>query len=77
MQVEYYPEPLLGYDLNLKGFGLPGKYLAWTEDNWSLTAGDFYDQFGTGVIFRILSMSSSRSPAMMTASMFFSLSRIF
>lgn len=52
MQVEYYPEPLLGYDLNLKGFGVPGKYLAWTEENWSLTAGDFYDQFGTGVIFR-------------------------
>ncbi|MBR6932532.1 MAG: hypothetical protein IKH49_04425, partial [Bacteroidales bacterium] len=52
MQVEYYPKPLLGYDLNLKGFGVPGKYLAWTEENWSLMAGDFYDQFGTGVIFR-------------------------
>ena len=52
VQAEYYPTPLLGYDVNLKGIGLPGKYLAWTDTNWSLTAGDFYDQFGTGIIFR-------------------------
>lgn len=52
LQAEYYPMPLPGYDLNLKGFGLPGKYVAWTDSNWSVTAGDFYDQFGTGIIFR-------------------------
>ena len=52
IQAEYYPEPLLGYDLNLKGFGVPGKYIAWTDRTWSLTAGDFYDQFGTGLILR-------------------------
>ena len=52
LQAEYYPTPLLGYDINLKGIGLPGKYLAWTDRNWSLLAGDFYDQFGTGIIFR-------------------------
>ena len=52
IQAEYYPNPLLGYDVNLKGIGLPGKYLAWTERNWGITAGDFYDQFGTGVILR-------------------------
>ncbi|MBQ3722899.1 MAG: hypothetical protein II851_04240 [Bacteroidales bacterium] len=52
IQGEYYPEPLLGYDLNLKGIGLPGKYIAWTEKNWSLTAGDFYDQFGSGILLR-------------------------
>ncbi len=52
IQAEYYPEPMLGYDMNLKGFGLPGKYLAWTRENWSLTAGDYYEQFGSGIIFR-------------------------
>ena len=52
LQAEYYPTPLLGYDVNLKGIGLPGKYLALTDETWSLTAGDFYDQFGTGIIFR-------------------------
>lgn len=52
LQAEYYPDPLLGYDLRLKGIGLPGKYIAWTDETWGITAGDFYDQFGTGVIFR-------------------------
>ena len=52
VQAEYYPEPLLGYDAGLKGVGLPGKYLAWTDTTWGITAGDFYDQFGAGIIFR-------------------------
>ena len=52
LQAEFYPLPLLGYDAKLKGFGVPGKYLAWTDKHWSLTAGDFYDQFGTGIILR-------------------------
>ena len=52
IQAEYYPEPLLGYDFNLKGIGLPEKYVAWTDRTWSLTAGDFYDQFGSGLILR-------------------------
>lgn len=52
IQAEYYPSPLLGYDSNLKGLGLPGKYLSWTDTCWSITAGDFYDQFGTGVALR-------------------------
>ena len=52
VQAEYYPSPLLGYDANLKGIGLPEKYLTWTDKYWSLTAGDFYDQFGTGIILR-------------------------
>ena len=49
IQAEYYPTPLLGYDLRLKGIGVPGKYLAWTDETWGITAGDFYDQFGTGI----------------------------
>ena len=52
LQAEYYPNPLPGYDLNLKGIGLPGKYIAWTDKQWSITAGDFYDQFGTGILLR-------------------------
>ena len=38
----YLPEPLPGYDLGLKGIGLPGKYIAWTDRSWSVMAGDFY-----------------------------------
>ena len=52
LQAEYYPDPLPGYDLNLKGIGVPEKYVAWTDELWSVTAGDFYDQFGTGLVFR-------------------------
>lgn len=52
LQAEYYPNPLLGYDLSLKGVGLPGKYMAWTDETFGITVGDFYDQFGTGIIFR-------------------------
>lgn len=52
LQAEYYPSPLPGYDARLKGIGLPGKYIAWTDSQFSATAGDFYDQFGTGIIFR-------------------------
>lgn len=48
----YLPEPLPGYDLGLKGIGLPGKYIAWTDRSWSVMAGDFYEQFGTGIILR-------------------------
>ena len=52
LQAEYYPEPLLGYDANLKGIGLPEKYIAWTDRHWSITAGDFYEQLGTGILLR-------------------------
>ena len=52
VQAEYYPNPLPGYDASLKGWGLPGKYIAWTADTWGVMAGDFYDQFGTGILFR-------------------------
>lgn len=52
LQAEYYPEPLLGYYSELKGFGLPEKYISWTGSQLSVTAGDFYEQFGTGLILR-------------------------
>ena len=52
IQAEYYPEPLLGYYPELKGIGLPGKYIAWNWDTFGITAGDFYEQFGTGLILR-------------------------
>lgn len=52
VQLEWYPTPLLGYDPSLKGFGVPGKYVAWTTNTLSLTIGDYYDQFGTGLILR-------------------------
>ena len=49
---EFTEYPLPGYEKDFKGWGVPyfyakGRY-KWAE----LTAGDFYDQFGSGLIFR-------------------------
>ncbi len=60
VQLEYYPHslmglPMEGYENELEGFGwgnLAGKYVAWTDRNFSVTVGDFYEQFGSGLIFR-------------------------
>ena len=52
LQAEWYPDPLPGFDLSLKGIGLPMKYLSWDGGDWKLTAGDFYEQFGSGLILR-------------------------
>ena len=74
-QAEYYPDPLLGYDPELKGFGVPWKYVAWTERHWSLTAGDFYEQLGTGILLRswedrTLGWNNSLGGAKATCSLF-------
>jgi len=52
VQAEYYPDPLPGYSAALKGFGLPEKYISFAMPSWSVTAGDFYEQFGTGILLR-------------------------
>lgn len=52
IQGEWYPSPLPGYDLSLKGFGLPVKYVSYRGSTWSITAGDFFDQFGSGLVLR-------------------------
>lgn len=52
LQAEWYPSPLPGYDLALKGIGLPIKYIGLNGRSWSITLGDFYDQFGSGLVLR-------------------------
>lgn len=52
LQGEWYPSPLPGYDPQLKGWSLPLKYLSWTERTWNVTAGDFYEQLGSGILLR-------------------------
>lgn len=52
LQLEYYPYPLKGYEAELRGIGLTGKYLSWTDRNYSITVGDFYEQFGSGIVLR-------------------------
>lgn len=52
VQAEYYPQVVQGYEKLLNGFALPTKYVAWTDKYFSVTVGDFYEQFGSGLLFR-------------------------
>ncbi len=52
IQAEYYPEVLQGFQSAMQGFAVPMKYLSWTDSNYSVTVGDYYDQFGSGLILR-------------------------
>lgn len=52
VQAEWLPQPLLGYDEGCKGFSLSEKFIRYTDDNFSITLGDWYDQFGSGLLFR-------------------------
>ncbi len=44
--------PLPGFEPGFKGRGVPYFYFAGQYKGLELTAGDFYDQFGSGLIFR-------------------------
>ncbi|MDX5347963.1 MAG: DUF6029 family protein, partial [Hymenobacteraceae bacterium] len=49
---EAYLNPLQGFDPRYKGSGIPYRYLSYSKDGLSITAGSFYEQFGNGLIFR-------------------------
>ncbi|MBX3042398.1 MAG: hypothetical protein KIT33_07210 [Candidatus Kapabacteria bacterium] len=49
---ENYLNPILGFDARLKGQGVPYRYITYREDKFEITGGDFYEQFGSGLILR-------------------------
>ena len=56
IQLEGYMPALYGYELgeqpDVRKFFLAGKYVQWTDDSFEVRAGDIYDQFGNGLVFR-------------------------
>lgn len=52
VRFEMYQNPLPGFDANYKGWGVPNFYLTVNTNKWSITGGDFYEQFGSGMILR-------------------------
>lgn len=52
MQMEGYMPAVVGYPVELSGINLSNLYASWTDDDFSVTAGTFYDQFGSGLLFR-------------------------
>lgn len=52
MRFEYYNPPVLGIDKSYEGQGMSFFYVNYKRDNFDFTVGNFYDQFGSGLIFR-------------------------
>lgn len=52
LRVEYLQHPLPGFEPDFKGWGVPNIYVKGKYRGIELTAGDFYEQFGSGFILR-------------------------
>ena len=52
MQMEGYYPALIGFPSELNKFAISNMYVNWKDDDFQITAGTFYDQFGSGLLFR-------------------------
>ncbi len=52
LRYESYLNALLDFDKEYQGNGIAYKYLTYKIDNLEITAGNYYDQVGSGLIFR-------------------------
>ena len=52
LRFEMYQNPMLGFDPQWKGQGLANYFVAYNGRRLSVTAGNFYEQFGSGLILR-------------------------
>lgn len=52
IRYEAYQYPLLGFDQRYRGEGIPYRYVTYTDEHFEITAGNFYEQFGSGMILR-------------------------
>ncbi|MDP5120899.1 MAG: DUF6029 family protein, partial [Spirosomaceae bacterium] len=49
---ESYAPALIGYPSNLSGVGLANRFVSYQGKKWGATLGNFYEQFGNGLILR-------------------------
>ncbi len=52
LRYEEYLGPLLGFDERYRGSGITYRYAQYSVDQIDVTVGNFYEQFGNGLIFR-------------------------
>ena len=52
LRFEMYEKPLLGFDAQYEGEGLANYFVSYNGKRLSVTAGNFYEQFGSGMILR-------------------------
>ncbi len=52
VRFESYLNTMQGFDPRYAGNGIPFRYASFNHDNFSITVGSYYEQFGSGIIFR-------------------------
>ena len=52
LRFEMYENPLLGFDPQYKGEGLANYFVSYKTQTFAVTAGHFYEQFGSGMTLR-------------------------
>lgn len=52
IRYENYQNALLGFDQRYNGSGIPFRFASYQTDGWEFTAGNYYEQFGSGLILR-------------------------
>lgn len=52
VQLEAYEPVLMGYPSELEKAKLTNYYVSWSDKDFTVTAGTFYEQFGSGLLFR-------------------------
>ena len=52
MQMEGYFPTLVGYPIAQNKLSISNLYATWRDKSYSVTAGTFYEQFGSGLLFR-------------------------
>lgn len=52
LRFESYHNAILGFPNRFKGSGIGSRYVRYSADNFDITVGNFYEQFGNGLSFR-------------------------
>ena len=52
LQLESYMPGIIGYPDELDKYALSNMYVNWKDEDFQITAGTFYDKFGSGLLFR-------------------------
>ena len=52
LQLEGYFPTTIGYPISESMLSLSNLYVSWTDNDYSVTAGTFYEQLGSGLLFR-------------------------
>ena len=52
IRYENYQNVMLGFPQGYKGEGITYRYIQWSKDGLDVTAGNFYEQFGSGMVLR-------------------------